>query len=140
MGLAMSHEQDPTWERLENQLQWYDRKSRTARRAYKQLKLIEIVTAAVVPALILLDVPAALPVALGVAVVVLEGTEQLYQFQSKWITYQSTAEALKHERYLYLAVAGPYAESNRQRVLAERIEGLISLEHTRWTKSPPLTK
>jgi hypothetical protein len=35
--------------------------------------------------------------------VVLEGTQHLYQFQEHWITYRCTAEALKHQGYLYLA-------------------------------------
>jgi hypothetical protein len=116
-------------------LAWYDSKSISAQRAYKLLKLVEIVTAASVPALIGLGVPSAIPVALSAAVVVFEGVEHLYQFQSNWITYRSTAEALKHERYLYLVAAGPYADKNRHRVLAERIEGLISQEHAKWTES-----
>jgi hypothetical protein len=127
--------QDPTWDRLEQQLDWYDRKSAAAQRFYKGLKLIEIVAAAAVPPLIGLGVPAAVPAVLAVVVVVLEGTQQLYQFHSNWIAYRSTAEALKHERYLYLAAAGPYAAKNRHRVLAERLEGLVSQEHAKWTQS-----
>jgi Protein of unknown function (DUF4231) len=68
-------------------------------------------------------------------IVVLEGAQHLYQFQEHWITYRSTAEALKHERYLYLARAGPYVGENRNRQLAERIEGLTSQEHAKWTAS-----
>ena len=49
--------------------------------------------------------------------------------------YRSTAEALKHERYLYLAAAGPYGGDDRVRVLAERVEGLVSQEHAKWTES-----
>jgi hypothetical protein len=52
-----------------------------------------------------------------------------------WISYRSTAEALKHERYLYLARAGPYTGEDRHRQLAERIEGLISQEHAKWASS-----
>jgi Protein of unknown function (DUF4231) len=132
---APSHREDPTWDRLEQQLDWYDRKSTAAQRSYKGLKLIEIVAAAAVPPLIGLGVPSAIPAALAVVVVVLEGTQQLFQFHSNWITYRSTAEALKHERYLYLAAAGPYAAENRHRVLAERLEGLVSQEHAKWTHS-----
>ena len=51
------------------------------------------------------------------------------------MTYRSTAEALKHERYLYLAQAGPYADDDRRRQLAERLEGLITQEHAKWTAS-----
>ena len=45
------------------------------------------------------------------------------------------AEALKHERYLYLAHAGQYAGEDRHDLLAERLEGLISQEHAKWTAS-----
>ncbi|HEX8862979.1 MAG TPA: DUF4231 domain-containing protein [Actinomycetes bacterium] len=72
---------------------------------------------------------------LAAVIVVLEGVQHLYQFQEHWITYRSTAEALKHERYLYLAKAGPYAGEDRHRQLAERLEGLISQEHAKWTAS-----
>ncbi len=45
-------------------------------------------------------------------------------------------EALKHEKYLYLARADVYpGSSNPLRLLAERIEGLISQEHARWISS-----
>ena len=67
--------------------------------------------------------------------VVLEGIVQLYQWQTNWVTYRVTAEALKHERYLYLAQAGPYVGPNRHRVLAERVEGLVSQEHAKWTET-----
>jgi hypothetical protein len=72
---------------------------------------------------------------LAAVIVVLEGAQHLYQFHEQWITYRSTAEALTHERYLYLARAGPYVGEDRQRQLAERIEGLVSQEHAKWTVS-----
>jgi len=65
----------------------------------------------------------------------LEGVQHLHQLQEHWITYRSTAQALKHERYLYLANAGPYLAEDRHSQLAERIEGLISQEHAKWTAS-----
>jgi Protein of unknown function (DUF4231) len=65
-----------------------------------------------------------------------EGLLQAYQYHKNWITYRSTAESLKHEKYLYLARADAYAHSkNPLRLLAERIEGLISQEHARWISS-----
>jgi Protein of unknown function (DUF4231) len=72
---------------------------------------------------------------LAAAILVLEGVQHLYQLQEHWISYRSTAEALKHERHLYLAKAGPYMGEDRQQVLAERIEGLISQEHVKWAES-----
>jgi hypothetical protein len=40
---------DPTWERLEDQIGWYDRKSSDNQRRYKRLKLLELAVAAALP-------------------------------------------------------------------------------------------
>ena len=122
-------------ERLEDQFNWYDRKSIAEKRAYRWLKLLEIVVAAAIPVVTTAGSPRTLIGALGAAVVVLEGVQHLFQFHANWITYRGTAEQLQHERYLYLAAAGPYARPNRNRLLAERVEGLVSQQHARWTAS-----
>ena len=127
--------EDPTWERLEDQLGWYSRKSGESQRLYKWLKLLEIAVAATLPVVAAVHSPVWVTGGLAAVIVVLEGAQQVYQFQEHWITYRSTAEALKHERYLYLAQAGPYAGDDRHSQLAERLEGLISQEHAKWTAS-----
>jgi hypothetical protein len=126
----------PTWKRLEDQLDWYDTKSVAAQRVYKQLKVLQLVTAASVPVAAAASAPSWLTAALGGVVLVLEGLQQLGQYQSNWIAYRSTCEALKHEKYLYLAAAGPYVEpATAERTLAERVEGLVSQEHAKWTSA-----
>jgi hypothetical protein len=127
--------EDPTWERLEDQLGWYDRKSRDNQRRYKWLKLLELAIAAALPVVAAMGSPVWVTGGLAAVIVLLEGAQHLYQFQEHWITYRSTAEALKHERYLYLATAGPYGGEDRHRQLAERLEGLVSQEHAKWTAS-----
>jgi len=130
---------DPTWDRLEDQIRWYDGKSGANQRRYKLLKLLEIAVAASLPVVAAVHSPVWVTGGLAAVIVVLEGVQHLYQFQQNWITYRSTAEALKHERYLYLAHAGPYTDDDRHQQLAERLEGLISQEHAKWTfsqKSP----
>jgi hypothetical protein len=129
--------EDPTWDRLEDQLGWYDRKSRDDQRRYKWLKLLEIAVAASLPVVAAVHSPVWVTGGLAAVIVVLEGAQHLYQFQEHWITYRSTAEALKHERYLYLAQAGPYVGEDRHSELAERLEGLVSQEHAKWTASHP---
>jgi len=130
--LAAAH---PAWDRLEDQVSWYDRKSGDNQRRYKWLKLLEFAVAATLPVVAGVHSPVWVTGGLAAVIVVLEGTQHLYQFQEHWITYRSTAEALKHERYLYLATAGPYAGEDRHSQLAERIECLISQEHAKWTAS-----
>lgn len=131
-------ERDPTFERLEDQIGWYDRKSRVAQQRFKWLKGAQLVAAAAIPVVAMVwDAHgAAVAAALGALVVVVEGVQQLNQYQQNWSAYRSTCEALKHEKFLFLARAGPYAGGSDQRaLLADRIEGLISQEHAKWVSA-----
>jgi hypothetical protein len=123
----------PAWLRLEDQIDWYDRKAEHHQRWYRWLKVVQIVAAAVIPVLAGLDASAWVVGSLGALIVVLEGLQQLFQLQQNWISYRSTCEALKHEKFLFLAQAGPYATAERpEALLAERVEGLVSQEHAKW--------
>jgi hypothetical protein len=63
----------------------------------------------------------------------LEGFQHLNQYENNWITYRSTCESLQHEKFLFLAGAGPYEVADDAHILlAERIESRISQEHARW--------
>ena len=127
---------DVTLDRLDNQISWYDRKSVQNHRWFKTVKAIQLTAAAAVPVVATIGVRAAVPAALGAAVVVLEGLQQLNQYQQNWTSYRSTSEALKHEKYLFLALAGPYAGAvSPHTLLADRIEGLISQEHAKWVSA-----
>src|SRR2546421_7071954 len=131
---------DPTLERLEDQINWYDRKSARHRRYFFILKIVTIVAAAGIPLLAALplkkEIVPPVAAALGAIIVVIEGLQQLYQLQTNWILYRSTCESLKHEKYLYLAKAGPYgAAENPHSLLAERIESLVSQEHAKWAST-----
>jgi hypothetical protein len=127
--------EDPTWERLEDEIVWYDGKSRQNQRLYKWLKLLEIAVAAALPVVAGVGSPVWVTGGLAAVIVVLEGAQHLYQFHERWIGYRSTSEALQHERYLYLARAGPYRDEGRHAQLAERVEALISQEHAKWLAS-----
>jgi Protein of unknown function (DUF4231) len=125
-------EADPTVERLEDQIGWYDRKSNNNQRTFKWMKVVEIGAAALVPlfAGFRLSWVAG---GLGATIAILEGLQQLNQYHFNWISYRSTCESLKHEKYLYLGKAGPYAAAaNPHMLLAERIESLVSQEHAKW--------
>jgi hypothetical protein len=126
---------DPIFGRLEDQIDWYDRKSRSAQRIFKRVKVVEILAAAAIPFLAGLNYPHDKLVTggLGVLITVLEGMLHLNQYQQNWTNYRSTCEALKHEKYVYLATAGPYATAADPRaMLAERIESTVSQEHAQW--------
>ena len=130
------NEQDPTLQRLEDQIDWYDKKSLHSQRRFKMLKATQLLAAALIPALAPLNVYPAVLASLGAAIIVLEGFQQLNQYQQNWSSYRSTCESLKHEKFLFLAEAGPYAQVERPvALLADRIEGLISQEHAKWVSA-----
>jgi Protein of unknown function (DUF4231) len=124
----------PVWERLEDQIDWYDRKSQKNQRRFKQLKVCQIVVAAVIPVLAAVpDAPVWLLGGLGAFIVVLEGLQQLQQYQQNWTSYRTTCERLNNEKFLFIARAGSYAVAPKpEALLAERVEGVISKEHAGW--------
>src|SRR5437773_2200881 len=87
---------DPTMERLEDQIGWYDRKSMTNQRYFKWIKMVEIAAAAMIPFLSAFSLPRIMWVTggLGVVITVLEGMLHLNQYQQNWIAYRSTCESL----------------------------------------------
>jgi hypothetical protein len=127
----------PAWLRLNDQLDWYDKKSGDNQRRYKQIKVAQLILAGSIPVFALVDglwgrwVTAIL----GASVAILEGLQQLGQYNNLWVTYRATAEQLKHEKYLFLAKSGPYSglkEEEALRLLAERVEERVSTEHAKW--------
>ena len=127
---------DPTLARLEDQIAWYDSRSISNQRTFKAVKTLQLLAAATIPVVATIGTHAAVPAALGAAVVVVEGLLQMNQYQQNWITYRATCEALRHEKYLFLAHAGPYAgTADGRALLADRIEGLISQEHAKWVSA-----
>jgi hypothetical protein len=135
---------DPVIERLEEQISWYDRKSGSNQRAYKRIKIVEIIAAAVIPFAAAFNSDfhyvAYVTGSLGVIITILEGLLHLNQYQENWTAYRSTCEALRHEKYCFLAKAADYAAAADPRaLLAERVESLVSQEHAKWSATQQQT-
>jgi Protein of unknown function (DUF4231) len=129
------HSTDLIFQRLVDEQTWYSQKSSAARTAFKRIKVCEIVAAAMIPFLTGYPWPGVTYVVggLGVLITILEGILHLNQYQENWTNYRNTAESLKHEKFLYLAKAGPYSGATDARaMLAERVEALISQENSQW--------
>lgn len=127
-------EPDSGYARLEQQISWYDRKSGAAQRNYKWGKYLVIVASATIPIAALLNARV-LTAILGGFVAVCEAVQHVNQWQHNWITYRSTCEALRHEKYTFIEKADPYsnlAADEARKLLVERTESLISTEHSKW--------
>lgn len=134
-------EPDVVIDRLEDQIKWYDKESAHSKRMFKRMKTGTMAISVSIPlgAAFATRYPVYMGVITGVmgaSIALLEGLQQLNQYHQNWITFRSTAEALKHEKFLFLSTAGPYAAAENPRaLLAERIESLVSQEHAKWASS-----
>jgi hypothetical protein len=92
-----------------------------------------LVVAAVVPVLAAVDADPAVTACVAAAVVVLEGIQQVFQFQAHWITYRATAETLRRHAFLWAAEVEPYdAPDTRRGELARVISDTAAKENAEW--------
>jgi len=103
-------------ERLDKQISWYGRAARRSRIGYLTIRLLTLVAAA---AITIASITSWAPVGwqptwllgiLGASIALLEGIQGVFHWRDQWFIYRATAEALKRERFLYQAGAGPYAD------------------------------
>lgn len=126
-------------QRLDDQIDWYDKKSQWNQRWFKRLRVVEILLATCVPFLVAYVTPdtgylKVIVGVMGILVALASGSVTLYKFQENWIEYRTTAETLKHEKYLYLTESAPYDGKQAFRLLVERAESLMSKENTSWAQ------
>ncbi|MEH3107112.1 MAG: DUF4231 domain-containing protein [Sphingomonas fennica] len=134
MVAEVSTEPDSGYARLESQIAWYDTKSGSCQKYHKIATVGKVLLASAVPVGAILTVPA-VPAVFGGLIVIVEAIQQLNQWQHNWVTYRSTCEALRHEKFTYLGRVGPYDDVDdaaAYKVLVERVESLISTEHSKW--------
>ena len=124
--------------RLNDQINWYNSRSGDNQKYYKNLRILEIVCAATIPFMAglgsVFQYNEFIVGFLGVVIAVCAGVTALNKCQENWIMYRTTAETLKHEKYLYLTKSAPYDGDLAFQYLVERVEGLISRENSQWSR------
>jgi len=133
--------------RLDNQIDWYDRKSGWNQRWYKRLQVLLIVASATIPFLsgYVPDGPDISSIKimiglLGLIVAAIAAILGLYNFQENWIKYRATCESLKKEKFKFLTQVSPYDDDNAFALLVEHVEDLISKENTDWSQQLQIAK
>lgn len=132
------NQDDYITKRVDNQIAWYDRKSQNNQRAFKALRILEITAAASIPLLAgysdYIDSIKLYIGLLGLFVAIVAGLLGLYQFQENWTEYRITCESLKHEKFLFLTKTEPYNVDEPFSLFVQRVESLISKEHSNWAQ------
>ena len=123
-------------ERVEGQINYYERKGSLNKTYYLRFKVAQMIAAALLPfaSVFISDYgPAKYLVALlGTAVTILEGVLAIGKYHEKWINYRSTAEALQQEKFIYLMHAGPYTGREAATAFVNRIELILGQENKGW--------
>ena len=125
-------------ERLNDQINWYDKKSKSSQNWFKVLRIAELIMAASIPFLsgFLIESTFNLRLiigTLGVAITIITGVLSINKFQELWIEYRTAAETLKHQKYLFLTKTKPYNNDDSFGILVQTVEGLVSKENTNWS-------
>jgi hypothetical protein len=130
-------EPDSGYWRLEDQIRWYDARSRRSQLTYKWLKAAQIVVAALVPvSALVFPQRAVIPGLLGAVILILEGFQELGAYQRNWTKYRGTFEALRREKFLFVGQAGSYQwlkSEDARKELVHRVETLVSQENAQWS-------
>lgn len=131
------NEEEYLKDRLDSQIEWYDKKSSWNQSWHKRLRILEVIAAASIPFLTgyITDSTPDMKIVvggLGVLIAVSSGVLAIFKFQEHWLQYRTTAESLKHHKYLYQTKTAPYDRDNSFNLLVESIEGLISKENSNW--------
>ena len=124
-------------ERLDDQLKWYEKRAGQNKYRFMLLSVGHVAISATIVLLVSIYDGSGSAArwsigALGVIATVIAGALSIVKYQENWIQYRTTSESLKHELFMYRTATGAYAISNPFPLLVERVEGLISKEHSSW--------
>lgn len=125
-------------ERVDDQINWYDQKSKSAQKCYKRLQIAEIILASLIP-LLSGYMPSYKWIAFivglfGAIIAVIESITKLNKYHENWIQYRSTCEMLRYQKHLYLTGSAPYNNQNEtiDNIFVRNIESIISSENNQW--------
>ena len=127
-------------ERIDDQFDWYEKKSAWNQKRYRRFKTIVIVLSVCIPlgAGFMAEGGLVLRIGIGVAgalVAILEGLSAFNKYQEKWLEYRRAAEHLKREKLLFETGVGPYRDvEDPFRMLVERVESFTAEENQQWTQ------
>ena len=126
-------------QRVEDQINWYNKKSSTNKNYHNYLKFCEIIFALSIPLLagFVTSENDFLKYSIGILgflVAGIAGVMNQFQFKDKWTEYRTVSESLKQEKYLFQTKTTIYNSDNSFEIFVERVENLISKENTNWVQ------
>jgi hypothetical protein len=125
-------------ERVDPQIDWYNEKSLRNKKMFLISRITEIVLAASIPIISLSNTDAISRIIIAIIGGVIAGIMAiigLFQFQENWISYRTTCEALRHEKYIFLVNEGKNYNEEQILSFVGKMESIISSENIQWSKT-----
>lgn len=126
-------------QRLDDQMNWFDRKSQVYQKQYKRLKLLQIALASLIPLMAgymgEFEFLKYFIGAFGVIITLVEAVASMNNYQTNWLEYRVMAESLKRERFLFLTQCSPYDDIDADKKLILKVEALLAEENSQWVET-----
>jgi hypothetical protein len=130
---------DLVWAEFCGQFASYDRAATRNRFAFQWSKVAAIVIAAAVTVCAASGVFGWVTASLAAVLVVLEGLQQMFQWQRNWIDYRRTAETMRQHGLAFAARTGAYATADRRDRLAGVLLEVALTENKTWAEERAAT-
>lgn len=129
-------------DRLDDQIQWYDKKSISFQKKYKIIAITTLVMSSLISLLTVLslifikynNLIVILSSIFSISVPILIGIEKIYKNYENYINYRRTCEELKREKIFYLNNIEPYNNENNLNLLIKRCESIMAHESGIWAQ------
>lgn len=125
---------DLVWAEFCGQFKNYDHSATNNRLAYQWSKVSAIVIGAAVTVCAAISVMAWVTATLAALLVVLEGMQQMFQWQRNWIEYRRTTETMRQHGLAFAARTGAYAGDDRRERLAGVLREVALTENQAWAE------
>jgi hypothetical protein len=123
-------------ERVDDQIDWHDRKGGGNKKWFLRLQLTSLTCAALIPFISgVMSNEFAMRIlvgGLGVVIAVVGGAISLNQFQKNWVDYRLISETLRGLKYRFETRTPPFDTPNAFRDFVEAVETALSEQHKQW--------
>ena len=130
-----------TADRFQDQLKWYSANAAKNKTWHQWFQIVIASLSALITVTVALGMHSSdgngwhiVSLVASAAVAALTGLHKALRFHENWVEYRTTTEQLKKERYHFQFRCGEYSTAeSADRLFVERVEALISRQHTHWT-------
>lgn len=125
-------------ERVDNQINWYDSKSKIFKAYTLISKFSIILLSASIPFLVEMmhhnqEVIKEVIFVFALLIGIITGVSSFMKLQEKWYSYRTTCESLKHQKFLFLTESGHFQNNeNKNNEFVLKVERIISKENSEW--------